>query len=95
MLYRVLNIPLKITPSSSKQCLEAKEENKNQSDTVQKQRIRGVLRKSCSENMQQIYRRTLLQICCIVSEHLFIRMPMDGCFRMLQLAFRSVRRRRI
>ena len=36
----------------------------------------GVLKKSCSENMQQIYRR----ICCIFSEHLFLRTPLDGCF---------------
>ena len=46
---------------------------------------RGVPRKRCSENMQQIYRRTpmpsvLLLICCIFSEHLFVRTPLGGCF---------------
>ena len=57
---------------------------------IQKQPSRGVLRKRCSENTQQIYRRTpmpkcdfmggLLQICCIFSEHLFLRTRLDGCF---------------
>ena len=69
-----------------------------------KQPSRGVFIKRCSENMQQIYRRTLmpkcdfnklakatllksrfgigvlLWICCIFSEHLFSRTPLDGCF---------------
>ena len=58
----------------------------------------GVLRKSCSEDMQQVYRRTplpkfnfnevatllkshfVLQICCILSENLFLKTPLDGCF---------------
>ena len=51
----------------------------------------GVLGKSCSKNMQQICRRTsllkppfgmgvLLLICCIFSEHPFIRKPMEGYF---------------
>ena len=40
-----------------------------------KQPCRGVLRKTCSENIQQIYRR----IYCIFSEHFFIRTPLDGC----------------
>ena len=55
------------------------------------QRSNGVLRKRCSKNMQQICRRTsllkppfdmgvLLLICCIFSEHPFIRTPMEGCF---------------
>ena len=30
---------------------------------IQKQSPRGILRKSCSENMQQIYRRTTLPKC--------------------------------
>ena len=63
---------------------------------IQKQPPGGVPRKKCSENMQQIYRGTtmpkcdfnkshfgmdvLLQICCIFSEHLFLRTPLDGCF---------------
>ena len=60
---------------------------------LQKQPVRGDLRKRSSENMQQIYRRTpmlkcklhfrmsvLLQICSIFSEHLFVRTPLDGCF---------------
>ena len=71
----------------------------------QKQPSRDVLRKRCSENMQQIYTRAampsvisiklqsktnllkshfsmgvLLQICCIFSEHLFLRPPLDCCF---------------
>ena len=52
---------------------------------MQKQPPGGVPRKRCSENMQQIYRRTpmpsvLLLICCIFSEHLFVRTPLGGCF---------------
>ena len=55
---------------------------------------RGVVRKRCSENMQQIYKKTLMPkcdfnkvkklICCIFSEHLFIRTPMEGCFCNIQ-----------
>ena len=39
----------------------------------------------CSENMQQIYRRTsmpkcdLLSICCIFPELLFLRTPLESC----------------
>ena len=70
----------------------------------QKQSSRGVLRKRCSKNMQQIYRRTAMQkcdlgmkvqsnfsmgvllwICCIFSEHLFLRTPLDGYFWQLIL----------
>ena len=40
----------------------------------QKQPSRGVIRKKCSENMQQIYRRTP-EICSIFLEHLFLRTP--------------------
>ena len=71
---------------------------------LQKQPSRGVLRKRCSENMQQIYRSTpmpnrdfnkvakatflkshsgigvFLLVCCIFSEHLFLRTPLKGCF---------------
>ena len=65
----------------------------------QKKPSLGLLMKRCSDNMQQIYRRTfmlkcckatllkshfgmgvLLQMCCIFSEHLFLRIPLDGCF---------------
>ena len=56
----------------------------------QKQLPRGVLKKSCSKNMQQIYRRTPMlkcdfnkvakQLCWIFSEHLFLRTPLGGCF---------------
>ena len=65
----------------------------------QKQSSRVVLRKRCSENMQQIYRRTPMSKCefnklhfsmgallyikfaaCIFSEHVFLRIPLDGCF---------------
>ena len=59
--------------------------NINKCCWIQKQPPRGVPRKMCSEDMQQIYRRTsmpkwlkshfgmgvLLQICCMSSEHLF------------------------
>ena len=66
------------------------------SNRIQKQPSIGVLKKRCSENMQQIYRRTLmpkatilkslfgmgvlLQISCIFSEHLFLVAPLVGCF---------------
>ena len=59
----------------------------------QKQPIKGVLRKSCSENMQQIYRRTLMPKCdfnkvwnqlrhgCSAINLLHIlRTPLNGCF---------------
>ena len=48
---------------------------------LHKQPSRG-LRKRCSENMQQIYKRisNLLQIYCVFSEQLFLRTPLDGCF---------------
>ena len=70
---------------------------------ILKKPSRGVLRKRCSENTQQIYRRNthaevwfqqickstllkphlgmdvLLWICCIFSEHLFLRTSLDGC----------------
>ena len=52
---------------------------------------KGVLMKRYSENMQQIYRRTPMpkcdfnkvakQLCWIFSEHLFLRTPLGGCFR--------------
>ena len=68
----------------------------------QKQPSRGVLRKRCSENMQQIYKTpcrsvmatllklhfgmdVLLKICCIFSEHLFLRTPPDSCFCDLEI----------
>ena len=44
------------------------------------------LKKSCSENMQQIYRRILIskcvlnKICCIFSEHLSLRTLLEGYF---------------
>ena len=63
----------------------------------QKQSARGILRKKCSENKQQIYRRTpmpkrnflkshfamdvLLLICCIFSEHFLLRTPLGDCVR--------------
>ena len=37
---------------------ELEEKTRNVDKTVQKQPFRGVLLKRCSENMQQIYRRT-------------------------------------
>ena len=55
-----------------------------------KQPPRGVPRKRCSENMQQIYRRTPMPKCdfnkvakqskVIISEHLFLKTPLGGCF---------------
>ena len=42
---------------------------------VQKQPPRGVLKKRCSENMHQIYKRTP-----IFPEHLFLGTPLGGCF---------------
>ena len=55
-----------------------------------KQPPKGVSRKRCSENMQQIYRRIPMpkcdfnevakQICCIFSEHLFLGTSLGGCF---------------
>ena len=65
---------------------------KLQNDT-QKQPSRGVPRKRCSKNKQQIYRScfatllkshfrmvVLLQICCIFSERLFLKTPLGSCF---------------
>ena len=65
----------------------------------QKQPSVGVLIKRCSENILQVYRRTLRQKCnfnkvqsnfveitlncCIFLEHLFLRTPLDGCFCIL------------
>ena len=52
-----------------------------------KQPSTSILIKRCPENIQQIYKRApipnmdvLLQICCIFSEHLFLRTPLEGCF---------------
>ena len=50
---------------------------------------RGVLRQRCSENVQQICRRISMpkydfSSCFVnlwhISEHLFLRIPLDGCF---------------
>ena len=58
----------------------------------QKQPFRGVRRKRCSENMQQMYRKkpsllkshfdmgVLLYICCMFSDHLFLKTSLDGYF---------------
>ena len=73
---------------------------------VANQPSRGVLRKRSSENLLQIYRRTpkpkcnfnlqsnfieiifslgvLLLICCLFSEHLFLRTLLDGCLRTMK-----------
>ena len=74
----------------------------NYDGTRHKQTSRGVLRKTCPENMQQIYWRTpmpkcdfkwhfgmgvLLQICCIFSEHLFLRTPPEGSFCLMKTKF--------
>ena len=52
---------------------------------IQKQPPRSVLRKRCSENIQQIYRRTLRHECppvnfCKFSEHFLPRTHLRGCF---------------
>ena len=54
---------------------------------LQKQSSRGVLRKRCSENMRQIYKRTPMSKChfkkvvfLVFSEHLFLRTCLGGCF---------------
>ena len=67
------------------------------SSFTQKQPSRGVLSKRCSENMQQIYRGTPLQlywnytsawvICGIFSEHLLLKTPLNCCFCSLQKDF--------
>ena len=49
------------TPSNTKKLRECKYEQVDK--TIQKQPSRGVLRKKCSENMQQIYRRTPMAKC--------------------------------
>ena len=49
----------------------------------QKQPPRGVLKKRCSENIQQIYRRTPMPKCDfnkVAKQHLFLGTPLDGCF---------------
>ena len=43
----------------------------------QKQPYRCVLRKRCSENMQEIYKGTPMQKCDF---HLFLKTPLEGCF---------------
>ena len=63
---------------------------------MQKHPSRGFLRKNCSENMQQIYRRTSMLkcdfnkvakhicICCIFSEHIFSGTLLTRCFYILK-----------
>ena len=66
----------------------------------QKQPSIGVLMKRCSENMQHIYRRTLmpkrdfdkvakqlLRICLILLEHLYLGTNMESCFSTQCLKF--------
>ena len=48
------------------------------SNDFQKQPSRGVLRKSCSENMPQIYRRTPMPKCDFNKVALFLRTPLGG-----------------
>ena len=52
-----------------------------------RQLSRGVLKKRCSENMQQIYRGALMPKCDFnkvafhfYSNYTFLRTPLDGCF---------------
>ena len=70
----------------------------------QKQPLRGVFKKRCSENMQQTYRRTslpkcvhfgmgvLLLICCIFSEHRFLGAPLGDCFWDFQIVFHETQK---
>ena len=58
------------------------EKTRKQALHIQKQPSRGVLRKGCSENMQQIYRRTPL-------EHLFLVSTLDGCFLIYEKYFKE------
>ena len=61
--------------------------------TFQKQPSRGVLIKRCSENMQQIYRRTSMPKCDfnkVAKQHLFSRTPLKGCFCMVLLKVQRV-----
>ena len=75
---------------------------KQQIDTFSlKQPFRGVLKKMCSENMQQIYTRTPMPkyhfnkvakqlywnhtSAWVFSEHLFLRTDMDACFSFLEM----------
>ena len=54
---------------------------------LQKQPLRGVLRKTCSENMQQIYRRTPISKCDfnkVALQHLLLRTPLGGSFYFYQ-----------
>ena len=49
---------------------------------LQKEPYRGVLNKTCSENMYQIYRETPMQKCDfnkVALQHLFLGTPLDGC----------------
>ena len=65
---------------------------------VQKQPSRGVFRESCSENMQQIYRRTPIPNCDLnkvakqlyFSEYLFLRTSAEGCFWLFLKNFEKV-----
>ena len=56
---------------------------------VHKQPSRGVPRKTCSENRQQIYWRTPMPKCHLYApkclEHLFLRTLLDSCFYTLSL----------
>ena len=47
-----------------------------------KQPSRSVLIKRCSESLLKSHfgMGVLLQICCIDSEHFFLRTPLEGCF---------------
>ena len=53
---------------------------------LQKHQKQPSSRKRCSENIRQIYKRTLMPKCdfnrvsCIFSEHLFLRTVLEGCF---------------
>ena len=49
---------------------------------IQKQPPRGVLKKRCSENIPQIYRRTPMLKCD------FNKVALDGCFCLLRIYFR-------
>ena len=61
-------------------------QNKKKVTFLQKQPFRAVFRERCSENMQQIYRRTPIPKCDFnkvgkdILEHVLLRTPVDGYF---------------
>ena len=61
----------------------------------QKQSSRGVLRKRCSENMQQIYRRAPMKVCFLCIDLIFTNQPNlvvdSGTHRSLYTLYTTIR----